>query len=104
LEFFLSHDLENQRSILREILRGLSTWTDKIIVSGTGVSMKDLTETLDSSVSKDRSPHALVTRIGAFDHSAAQEAYLEQYFPPGFLDTEPGKVLLSRIGYWLHGR
>jgi hypothetical protein len=43
-------------------------------------------------------------RVGGFDDEGGQRAYLEQYFPPGFLDTPEGKEIVSRVGYWLRGR
>jgi hypothetical protein len=75
-----------------------------MIVSGTGVSMRDVETVLRSSVVKPRVLSPTKTEIGGFNNEVDQRAYLEQYLPPGLLDTDEGKKLVSRIGYWLRGR
>ena len=92
------------RPILREILR---SWSPILptIVSGTGISMTDVQIVITSAVAKERSgPSTSVTEVGGFDDEHARRAYLEKYFPPGFLDTSEGEEIVSRVGYWLRGR
>jgi len=57
-----------------------------------------------SMVAMEYNPPVTVTEIGGFDDEDGRRAYLEQYFPPGFLATSEGKEIASRVGYWLRGR
>jgi hypothetical protein len=76
-----------------------------LIVSGTGISMRDVWTVIGSVVAKEGGGNReTVTEIGGFDDEGGRRAYLEQYFPPGFLDTPEGKESASRVGYWLGGR
>ena len=92
------------RPILREILRPWS-WILPLIVSGTGISMADVEVVTGSMVAKEDSGSSnTVTEVGGFDDEDGRRAYLEKYFPPGFLDTSEGEEIVSRVGYWLRGR
>jgi hypothetical protein len=93
------------RPILRQVIHEWASRLPDLIVSGTGVSMQEVQTVLGSVVAKDGGlePETM-TDLGAFDNKEDQQAYLEQYLPPGFLDTVSGKALASRAGYWLHGR
>jgi hypothetical protein len=68
--------------------------------------MQELETVLGSAVAKynARPKPQTVTDLGAFDNEDDQRAYLECYVPEGFLDTDSGKSLVERAGYWLHGR
>jgi hypothetical protein len=92
------------RPILREIIRTWSDYFPNLIVSGTGVSMQTMQAVLGSSVAKEGQEAIMITNLGAFDNEQAQKAYLEYYLPPKFLETDSGKVLATRVAYWLHGR
>jgi hypothetical protein len=93
------------RPILSEILRSWRPILRNLIVSGTGISMSEVETVLGSVVAKQRDDKPeTVTEIGGFDDKDGQRAYLEQYVPPGFLDTALGKDVASRVGYWLRGR
>ena len=45
-----------------------------------------------------------ITDVGGFDDKVIQRAYLEQYLPPGLLDTTIGKDILSQAQSRLRGR
>ena len=103
--YFRSADSEVARPILREILHSWSSVLPNLIVSGTGISMRKVENVINSAVAKEgRQENETVTEIGGFDNEDGQQAYLKQYFPPGFLDTSEGKEVASRVGYWLRGR
>jgi hypothetical protein len=106
LDHFRSEmDHETRRPILREFLHSWGLILPNLIVSGTGISMRDVETVFDSMVAKyPEIESQTVTEIGAFDNENDQQAYLAQYLPPGFLDTSQGKEVASRVGYWLRGR
>ncbi len=98
---------EQGRPILRAILRSWDPKFPNLIVSGTGISMHEVEDVIGSVVAKeleDPVPFDMVTEIGGFDDEDGQLAYLNQYLPPGYLDTSQGKEIASRVGYWLRGR
>lgn len=104
--FRSNEDPNLPRPILCELL---STWTplvQRLIVSGTGMSMQLVESVLASAVAKEDGSHPpeTVTDLGAFDNEKDQREYLEKYLPPGFLDTPSGNAVATRAGYWLHGR
>jgi hypothetical protein len=102
---FKSIDGRTERSVLREQLMTWSYSMPHILVSGTGLSMAKIERILNSTAAKEvRLSYEVFTDTGAFDTLAQQRRYLEPYFPSGYFDNEEGAVLLSRIGYWLHGR
>jgi hypothetical protein len=92
-----------RRPILREIVASWTKVLPDLIVSGTGVSMQEVESVLDSAVAKEGDLQS-TTSTGAFDNQNDQKEYLKQYLPSGFLDSEPGKALVLRAGYWLCGR
>ena len=88
--------------ILRQIVQ---EWiVPNLIVSGTGISMQEVDAFIGSAVAKQGGYPETTVEIGGFDDEDGRRAYLERYFPPGFLGTSEGKELASRVGYWLHGR
>jgi hypothetical protein len=94
------------RSVLRPIVVSWSrsTATLRMIISGTGVSIRELDEVFTSAVAKEPQPPEMVVNIGSFDNEETQTAYLRLYLPTGLLDTTIGKALASRVVFWLHGR
>ena len=108
LDFFQSKQVpptsEPGRPILPEVLRLWSLMVPNLIVSGTGVSIQTVESDLSSGVAKEGGRTDMVTEVGGFDDEDGRRAYLERYFPPGFLDTSDGKEIVSRVGYWLRGR
>jgi len=65
--------------------------------------MREVETVIGSVVAKEGSLPETVTEVGGFDE-VGRRAYLELYFPPGFLNTSEGKQIASRVGYWLRGR
>jgi len=105
VDYFRSNnDPETPRPILREIISSLTGILPKLIVSGTGISMAAVEIIVGSLVAKEGDSSETVTEIGAFDDEDTRRAYLEQYFPLGFLDTPEGKEIASQVGFWLRGR
>lgn len=104
-DYFRSdNDAAQPRPILREIIRAWMHSIPNLIISGTGVSMQEMETVLGSVVAKEGPQPKTETDLGAFDNEQSQRAYLECYLPPNFLDSDAGKLVASRIGYWLHGR
>ena len=66
--------------------------------------MQETEVVIGSVVAKEGGGTETVTEIGGFDDEKGWQAYLEQYLPPGFLDTCEGEEIASRVGYWLRGR
>ncbi len=75
-----------------------------LIISGTGIPMREVETDTRSMVAKEGGGPIMVTEISGFDDEDGRRAYLKQYFPPGFLDTSEGEEIASRVGYWLRGR
>ena len=103
LDYFRSKPPTKARPFLRPIVAAWSRQLPNLIVSGTGISMQEVADVIGSLVAKEGGTET-VTEIGAFDNENSQRAYLERYLPPGYLDTSEGKVIASRVGYWLRGR
>ena len=101
--YFRSDEKQQPRPILREILRSWSWKLPDMIVSGTRIPMQGIEEAIGSVVAKE-DDREMVTDLGGFDDEGDQLAYLQRYFPPGFLDSSLGEGLTSRAGYWLRGR
>ncbi|KAG7085993.1 hypothetical protein E1B28_003516 [Marasmius oreades] len=110
LDAFMSYKMLTPQPILQEIVYQWTTLlpkkpTARFIVTGTGVSLRDLEETVASSAFK-YSPHAIAVTsdTGAFDSQENQKAYIKRYVPPEILATDMGGKLLDRMWYWLCGR
>jgi hypothetical protein len=102
-EYFSSNnETITPQSILPQIIGAWLSRVSGLIVSGTRVSNQ---QPPGSLVAKDSDTElSFVTDIGAFDNPEKQRRYLEQYFPPDFLDSEEGNSVVARIGCCLHGR
>jgi hypothetical protein len=99
---YRSADTSKERPILREIL---SAW-DQLgytIVAGTGLSVKEVKELVDSTVAKLVVRWRTCTKTGAFDSPEAQSSYISRYLPPHLLQNDHGR-LLDRCWSWLRGR
>jgi hypothetical protein len=93
------------RPILHEILFAWGQVLRDIIISGTSIPKQQAETVLTSLVAKEgKSGPVVITDIGAFDNSDAQQGYLAQYLPPNFLASVIGRTAVSRAGHWLHGR
>jgi hypothetical protein len=76
----------------------------RIIVSGTGFSLKLFKTVLTSGVGKDSRAWDVVHTTGDFANENTQLAYISRYFPPSFLLSQSGHVLKARMYEWLRGR
>ncbi|ETW79652.1 hypothetical protein HETIRDRAFT_386139 [Heterobasidion irregulare TC 32-1] len=94
----------------RSVLRGMITcWAKfmitrrnlKIIVSGTGLSVDDVAQTI-SGVGKT-AMFQIRHDVGAFTRSS-QEEYVRQYIPPHLFEHEAWKIFLGRVWAWFRGR
>jgi len=96
-------DTSMERPILREIV---SAWDipGYTIVSGTGLSIKEVQEAVQSQVVKPDVPWRTRTKTGAFDSRQAQSCYISRYLPPHLVHSDSGQALLRRSWSWLHGR
>jgi hypothetical protein len=105
-DYFLSDTKPAKpRPILRQIIQTWRSIIQNLIISGTGMSMAKLETVLGSLVAREGgSKPVVITDTGAFDNPEDQRGYLEQYFPPKFLNSAEGRLVLTRVGYWLHGR
>ena len=97
--------LDGPRPILRQLVSNWEAPLHNMVISGTGVSMKDIEIVLGSLVAKEAGRTSeTITEVGAFNDDDSHRVYMESYLPTKFLDTPSGKELVSRVGYWLHGR
>jgi hypothetical protein len=92
--------ISSPRPVLKPILQCLGG--SCLIVSGTDISLGDLIPVLTSGVAK-APEYRLFHDTGSFDDRALHEAYMRQYLPATFLDTDSGKQLLTRTWRWLRG-
>ncbi|KAG6808849.1 hypothetical protein H0H92_002576 [Tricholoma furcatifolium] len=93
-----------RRPALRQLLR---LWEEMLhlIVTGTSLNLKYITESVSSSIAKDSARAIKVQDTGSHVNKEDQiNRYLEYYLPPGHLNTPTGKELLQRARYWLVGR
>ena len=90
--------------ILYPIVHQWASETAGLIVSGTDISMREVVTFRGRAVAKEGGYPEIVTGLGGFDEEDGRRAYLEKYFPPGFLDTSEGEEVASRVGLWLRGR
>ena len=105
LDYFRSDANPAQgRPILRPIVTSWGQVLPNLIISGTGMSMQGVETAIGSTVAKMGAHPVTVTEVGGFDDEGGRRAYLNQYFPPGLLDSPVGKEIASRVGYWLRGR
>jgi hypothetical protein len=101
---FLSSDRQTFRSILREIVHAITLTDSKLIVSGTGLSLKDVEEPVISGVSKPDDSVKLFHRLGMFDTWLKLKPFLRRYIPTSVLESPSGLRLQQRIREYLLGR
>jgi len=96
-----ANDDSMQRPILGEIV---SAWDKRghIILSGTGLSMKEVQDAVGSQVLKnDILRPTICTKTGAFDSPEAQSSYISRYLLPNYVQGISGQSLLDRCWSWL---
>jgi len=103
---FMSGDNSIKRPILREIW---NMWTTvltnsqmRIVLSGTGIELKTLDDTLSSNAFKEH-PYHRKADVGAFEDPGTQAEYIKRYVPASWSD--PCWIeFLTRVWAWLRGR
>ena len=92
------------RSILREIVKVFDSLAVKIVVSGTGLSLEEVEDALNSGVGKPLGQFETFVELGMFDNPLKLEATLQRYIPSSILESPSGKSLRMRIREYLPGR
>ncbi|ESK91824.1 hypothetical protein Moror_10550 [Moniliophthora roreri MCA 2997] len=110
---FMSSKGITYRPVLREVVfqwtsmlnTDIETLHMSFVITGTGVSVKLLTEAVASASYKLRIHKFLESSAtGAFDSREEQENYVRKYVPLEVLNTDLGRKLLDRMWHWLRGR
>ena len=101
--FISSTDPTMFRSIIREVLKVFTKWPIKLIMSGTGVSLNDLEDSMASGVSKTRAIK-MFHKLGMFDTLLKLKSFVERYVPPHMLESDSGHHLQQRMREYLLGR
>ncbi|KAM6498778.1 hypothetical protein JOM56_006726, partial [Amanita muscaria] len=103
--FVSSTNNEVFRSILREIVKVFTKSPIKLVVSGTGLSLGDLEDSMASGVSKPTTNTTILSHgLGMFDTWPKLKAFLDRYVPASFSETPSGYRLQQRIREYLLGR
>ena len=101
--FLSSTNTQAFRSVLREIVRVFTRLPVKLVVSGTGLSLAEVSESLNSGVGKLEN-FELFHNLGMFDTWPKMKATLQKYIPPSVLESHSGGRLQQRIWEYLSGR
>jgi len=103
--FVSSTDDRKYRSVIREIANVFTgqQLQIKLVVSGTGVTMDDLRDSVASGVSKPKTV-GLYHDLGMFDTWSKLKHFLERYLPATFLESPSGLRLQQRMREYLLGR
>lgn len=103
--FVSTTDDRKYRSVIREIANVFTAQPleIKLVVSGTGVTMDDLRDSVASGVSK-RSTVSLYHDLGMFDTWSKLKEFLKRYLPAKFLESPSGLRLQQRMREYLLGR
>ena len=102
--FISSTNNEVFRSIIREMATVFTKSSIKLVVSGTGLSLDDLTEAMGSGVSKPSEGIQQFHQLGMFDTWLKLKSFLERYVPATVLESHSGYRLQQRIREYLQGR
>ena len=101
--FISSYNPDTFRSIIREMVKVFTILPIKLVVSGTGLSMVELRDAMNSGVSKTAGVH-LFHELGMFDTWPKLKVFVERYIPASILESESGKRLQQRMREYLQGR
>jgi hypothetical protein len=103
---FMSGDNLTKRPVLREIWLLWSTvlepWQMRLVLSGTGIELQELKDTLESSALKGER-YDIKSDIGAFEDPRSQVEYIKRYIPARWADPQWAEFLVRAWG-WLRGR
>ncbi|KAF8341836.1 hypothetical protein F5887DRAFT_1062436 [Amanita rubescens] len=92
------------RSIIHEMVRAFTNAPVKIVVSGTGVSLADLEDSVASGVGKSTHKVKVFHELGMFDTWPKLKLFLERYVPASILNTPSWRCLQKRMQEYLRGR
>lgn len=107
---FMSSQTKVPRSPLREIVATMLTVkspTASILISGTGLSLSSVHEAITSGAGKlevESNQFKLIHDFGGFYTQSQLRAYMEQYLPQAFLQSQTGNLLQRRVCSYLCGR
>jgi hypothetical protein len=105
--FMSSTESSTFRSIIREIVKivvALPSYPPmKIVLSGTSLSLAEVSDAMTSGVSKSAGIH-LFYELGMFDTWKDLKSFLQRYIPATILESESGKCLQERMREYLQGR
>jgi hypothetical protein len=102
--FLSSSNSNNFRSIIRLVVEVFTNQLRiKLIVSGTGLSLADVQESMSSGVFKSVTVR-LFHELGMFDTWPKLEPFLKLYVPEPFLESKSGRHLQQRMREYLQGR
>lgn len=92
------------RSIIREMVRAFSKAQVKLVVSGTGVLLADLEDSVASGVGKPRHIIEVFHELGMFETWPEFRDFLQRYIPVSLLYNASGYHLQQRMREYLMGR
>lgn len=103
---FVSEDGSTPRALVREAWLLYTTVLQpeqmRLVLSGTGIKLQDLKDTLSSSALK-RELYEIKFDIGAFEKPGSQAEYIKRYVPASWADPNWVEFLVRAWG-WLRGR
>ncbi|KAF8338586.1 hypothetical protein F5887DRAFT_1236729 [Amanita rubescens] len=92
------------RSIICEMVRAFTNAPVKIVVSGTGVSLADLEDSVASGVGKSTHKVKVFHELGMFNTWPKLKLFLERYVPASILNAPSWRCLQKRMQEYLRGR
>ena len=101
--FISSTDAATTRSIIREVAKVFTKLPIKLVVSGTGLSLQELNDTMASGVSKP-APVELFHNLGMFDTWQDVKLFVDRYIPAYIFETNSGRHLQQQMREYLLGR
>ena len=102
--FISSHNPVIFRSIIREITVVLTKLPIKLVLSGTGLSLEEVQDSIASGVSKLHNAVKVVHELGMFDTWEKLKPFLQRYIPASILYSDSGEHLQQRMRDYLQGR
>jgi hypothetical protein len=102
--FISSTNAGTFRSIIREVVKVFTKSPIQLVVSGTGLSLAELEDSMVSGVSKPAEAVKLFHKLGMFDNWPKLKSFLERYVPASILNSPSGYRLKHRMREYLQGR
>ncbi|KAK2464549.1 hypothetical protein APHAL10511_003407 [Amanita phalloides] len=92
------------RSIIRDIVKVFTKAPIKLVVSGTGLPLADLEESVASGVGKPSQEVEVFHKLGMFDTWRELRLFIQRYVPSSILETPSGHRLQQRMREYFVGR